>query len=149
MPLSKNKIGDFGAAKLARTLRTNTSLRIVNLFDCDIHSAGALALAASLAVNYSVVWMDLGGNAIPKQVLRLVQEQIDKNKDPATRDNKERAHKEKHKKDGVEKWWSNLNNNNNNKSSRNNNEKDITVESTLPIVDVAPTLELLPSSVLT
>ncbi|XP_078381248.1 NACHT, LRR and PYD domains-containing protein 3-like [Oculina patagonica] len=62
--LSGNNIGDHGATGLAGALRKNASLRELNLFGNNIGDVGATGLAGALDENSSLTWLDLSANKI-------------------------------------------------------------------------------------
>ena len=53
-----------GAIKVAESLRTNTALRKLVLYECDIGEKGGLDLADALEVNTTLKEFDYCGNAI-------------------------------------------------------------------------------------
>jgi len=65
--LGYNGIGDSGTIALAKTLESNTSLRILGLAENDITNTGARALLSALAVNVSM-----------KEISGLYHNQIDR-----------------------------------------------------------------------
>ena len=62
--LSRNSIGDSGAASLSQALAVNSSLTNLNLMDNDIHPSGAASLSQALAVNSSLTNLNLMDNGI-------------------------------------------------------------------------------------
>ena len=52
--LGRNKIGDKGIAKIANTLRTNTTISGLYVFHCDISDIGVQSLAEAIAANGSI-----------------------------------------------------------------------------------------------
>ena len=62
--LHSKKIGDAGAATLARDLRDNTSITAINLAYNAIGAAGAASLADLLSHNTSITEINLSGNNI-------------------------------------------------------------------------------------
>jgi Ran GTPase-activating protein (RanGAP) involved in mRNA processing and transport len=62
--VSYSAISDAGAAALAETLRSSTTIQFVNLAYNDVGPAGAAALADALMLNSSLVGLSLRGNPI-------------------------------------------------------------------------------------
>ena len=60
----KRLIGNHGALVLSGALRTNTTVRVLDLTDNDVGNAGAIALASILCHNRSLEMVDLYKNNI-------------------------------------------------------------------------------------
>ena len=66
--LSQGSIDDVGATQLADALRTNTSLRNLDLHYNEIDDEGAVQLADALCTNTSVQELDLNSNAVSEEL---------------------------------------------------------------------------------
>lgn len=70
--LSNNKIGDEGAADLARGIAQNLTLTEVNLENNEVSDAGAAALAATLQQKPAIIALNLSGNRISQGGVRAL-----------------------------------------------------------------------------
>ena len=62
--ISSNKIGDNGIAHIATALKTNTTMRTLDIRNCGLSDEGAESLARALAVNRSLQKLDISNNEI-------------------------------------------------------------------------------------
>ena len=62
--ISGNKIGDNGIASIATTLETNTTMRTLDVCNCDISDVGVKSLAKALTVNRSLHELNMNSNNI-------------------------------------------------------------------------------------
>jgi hypothetical protein len=69
-------IGDTGARKLADTLRTNTTVRILSMVDVDIGPVGGCALANMLCVNTTITEFILCNNNVGNRTARAMAEAL-------------------------------------------------------------------------
>ena len=72
--LSRNPIGDHGATAFAKSLKTNKSLRELNLSFCQIRAEGGKGLAAGLAVNAVMTECNVRGNNLDTDSARALAE---------------------------------------------------------------------------
>ena len=81
LDISCNKIGDNGIAHIATALRTNNTLRILNIGgDTKITDKGALSLAAALTANSSMEYLKLiWSSTHPDSTLKNIGECVSKN----------------------------------------------------------------------
>lgn len=65
LDLSKNNIGVSGADELAKSLKTNKSLRYLNVFNNKISYDGAKAIAENIVANHPALeFLEIGHNRI-------------------------------------------------------------------------------------
>ena len=62
--ISFNRIGDNGIVCIATALETNTTMRTLDVWDCDISDVGVKSLAKALTVNRSLHKLNMNGNYI-------------------------------------------------------------------------------------
>ena len=65
--MPSSEIGDAGAKSIARALKTNTSLKKLDIGLCDITDDGILAIAEAIEVNRTLEWIDISSNRIQKE----------------------------------------------------------------------------------
>jgi hypothetical protein len=75
--LKRNPIGDAGAAAIARALRTNTSVRTLDLFNTGVTEAGLAQLAEALAARTRPIErLYLGGNGLGPSAAPVLAELV-------------------------------------------------------------------------
>lgn len=76
MDISKNNLGVAGAKYFAEALKTNKSIKTVNLFNNKIAFEGAKFIGAALTVNSSLQFLEVGHNRIRDKGLKILVEGI-------------------------------------------------------------------------
>uniref|UniRef100_A0A8D0NBE5 Leucine rich repeat containing 45 n=1 Tax=Sus scrofa TaxID=9823 RepID=A0A8D0NBE5_PIG len=94
LDLRNNQISHKGAEELALALRSNASLQQLDLRWNHIGLLGGRALANCLPSNRTLWRLELAGNSIPSDVLRAVEQAMDRNQDQqaTVRESQARAH---------------------------------------------------------
>lgn len=94
LDLRNNQISHKGAEELALALRSNASLQQLDLRWNHIGLLGGRALANCLPSNRTLWRLELAGNSIPSDVLRAVEQAMDRNQDrqASVRESQARAH---------------------------------------------------------
>uniref|UniRef100_A0A286ZKH0 Leucine rich repeat containing 45 n=1 Tax=Sus scrofa TaxID=9823 RepID=A0A286ZKH0_PIG len=94
LDLRNNQISHKGAEELALALRSNASLQQLDLRWNHIGLLGGRALANCLPSNRTLWRLELAGNSIPSDVLRAVEQAMDRNQDrqATVRESQARAH---------------------------------------------------------
>uniref|UniRef100_A0A8D1LN26 Leucine-rich repeat-containing protein 45 n=1 Tax=Sus scrofa TaxID=9823 RepID=A0A8D1LN26_PIG len=98
LDLRNNQISHKGAEELALALRSNASLQQLGFFPDlrwnHIGLLGGRALANCLPSNRTLWRLELAGNSIPSDVLRAVEQAMDRNQDrqASVRESQARAH---------------------------------------------------------
>mmetsp|Transcript_9413 Transcript_9413/g.17612 ORF Transcript_9413/g.17612 Transcript_9413/m.17612 type:complete len:535 (+) Transcript_9413:163-1767(+) len=90
-------LGIEGARQIAHMLSVNQSITSLNLYWCQIESAGALLLASALEDNKTIVHLNLGGNYIGPAAVRRLEECMSPMYQP------------KYEEDGLSAWDSRAN----------------------------------------
>ncbi|KAM7293680.1 hypothetical protein ISCGN_023278 [Ixodes scapularis] len=64
LKLDSHMVGERGAQRFAKLLRTNKTLLSVSLFKTKINDKGAIAIGQALAANSTLEFLMIGGNSI-------------------------------------------------------------------------------------